>query len=82
MFRSRLKQTSGGPWPYFATLLNRNVDLHLFKRVSVCGCMSVHLVRVRVRVRVCVCACSCARVCVYLSGLEQIGTHTFSLWAK
>ena len=29
MFRSPLKPSSGGPWPYFATLLNGNVDLHL-----------------------------------------------------
>jgi hypothetical protein len=29
MFRSPFKQSSGGPWPYFATLLNWNVDLHL-----------------------------------------------------
>ena len=29
MFRSPLKPSSGGPWPYFATLLNWNVDLHL-----------------------------------------------------
>jgi hypothetical protein len=29
MFRSSLKPSSGGPWPYFATLLNWNVDLHL-----------------------------------------------------
>ena len=28
-FRSPLKQSSGGPWPYFARLLDRNVDLHL-----------------------------------------------------
>jgi hypothetical protein len=29
MFRSPLKPSSGGPWPYFAKLLNWNVDLHL-----------------------------------------------------
>ena len=29
MFRSPLKPSSGGPWPYFARLLNWNVDLHL-----------------------------------------------------
>ena len=29
MFRSPLKLSSGGPWPYFARLLNWNVDLHL-----------------------------------------------------
>jgi hypothetical protein len=29
MFRCSLKPSSGGPWPYFATLLNWNVDLHL-----------------------------------------------------
>jgi hypothetical protein len=29
MFRSPLKPSSGGPWPYLATLLNWNVDLHL-----------------------------------------------------
>ena len=40
MFRSPLKPSSGGPWPYFATLLNWNV----VTRVSVCGCMSVHSV--------------------------------------
>jgi len=28
MFRSPLKPSSGGPWPYFARLLNWNVDLH------------------------------------------------------
>jgi len=28
MFQSPLKPSSGGPWPYFATLLNWNVDLH------------------------------------------------------
>jgi len=44
MFRSPLKPSSGGPWPYFATLLNWNVDLHLLKGVSVCGCMSIHSV--------------------------------------
>ena len=27
MFRSPLKPSSGGPWPYFAMLLNWNVDL-------------------------------------------------------
>ena len=44
MFRSPLKPSSGSPWPYFSTLLNWNVDLHLLQRVSVCGCMSVHSV--------------------------------------
>ena len=29
MFRSPLKPSSGGPWPYFPRLLNWNVDLHL-----------------------------------------------------
>jgi len=29
MFRSTLKPSSGDPWPYIATLLNWNVDLHL-----------------------------------------------------
>jgi hypothetical protein len=29
MFRSPLKPPSEGPWPYFAMLLNWNVDLHL-----------------------------------------------------
>jgi hypothetical protein len=29
MFRSPLKPSSGGPWPYFVRLLNWNVDLHL-----------------------------------------------------
>jgi hypothetical protein len=29
MFRSPLKPSSGGPWPYFARLLNWNVELHL-----------------------------------------------------
>jgi hypothetical protein len=29
MFRSPLKPSSGGPWPYFAKLLNWHVDLHL-----------------------------------------------------
>jgi len=29
MFRSPLKPSSGGPWLYFARLLNWNVDLHL-----------------------------------------------------
>jgi len=29
MFRSPLKPSSGGPWLYFAVLLNWNVDLHL-----------------------------------------------------
>jgi hypothetical protein len=29
MFRSPLKPSSGGPWPYFTRLLNWNVDLHL-----------------------------------------------------
>jgi len=29
MFRSPLKPSSGGPWPYFAMLLNWNVDLLL-----------------------------------------------------
>jgi hypothetical protein len=29
MFRSPLKPSSGGPWPYFAMLLNWDVDLHL-----------------------------------------------------
>jgi hypothetical protein len=29
MFRSPLKPSSGNPWPYFARLLNCNVDLHL-----------------------------------------------------
>jgi len=50
MFRSPLKPSSGGPWPYFATLLNWNVDLHLLQksvgmwlyvnsfRLSVCVC--------------------------------------------
>jgi hypothetical protein len=28
MFWSPLKSSSGGPWPYFARLLNWNVDLH------------------------------------------------------
>ena len=35
MFRSALKPSSGGPWPYFARLLNWNVDLHLLWRVVV-----------------------------------------------
>ena len=43
MFRSPLKPSSGGPWPYFATLLNCNVDLHLLSRVSVCGWLAVWL---------------------------------------
>ena len=30
MFWSPLKPSSGGPWPYFATSLNWNVDLHSF----------------------------------------------------
>ena len=29
VFRSPLKPSAGGAWPYFATLLNWNVDLHL-----------------------------------------------------
>jgi hypothetical protein len=29
MFRSPLKPFSGGPWPYFATLVDWNVDLYL-----------------------------------------------------
>jgi hypothetical protein len=29
MFRSPLKPSSGGPWRYFARLLNWNVDLHV-----------------------------------------------------
>jgi len=29
IFRSPLKPSTGGPWPYFATLLNWNADLHL-----------------------------------------------------
>jgi hypothetical protein len=29
MFRSPFKPSSGGPWPYFARLLNWNIDLHL-----------------------------------------------------
>jgi len=29
MFRSPLKPSLGGPWPYFARLLNWNVDLRL-----------------------------------------------------
>jgi len=29
MFRPPLKPSSRGPWPYFAKLLNWNVDLHL-----------------------------------------------------
>jgi hypothetical protein len=29
MFRSSLKPSSKSPWPYFARLLNWNVDLHL-----------------------------------------------------
>jgi hypothetical protein len=44
MFLSPLKPSAVGPLPYFATLLNWNVDLHLLKRLSVCGCMSVHSV--------------------------------------
>ena len=34
MFRSPLKPSSGGPWPYFVKLLNWNVDLHLLLRVG------------------------------------------------
>ena len=40
MFRSPLKPSSGGPWPYFARLLNWNVDLHSLQRMSICDCMS------------------------------------------
>jgi hypothetical protein len=29
MFQSPLKPSSGGPWLYFARLLNWNIDLHL-----------------------------------------------------
>jgi hypothetical protein len=50
MFRSPMKPSSGGTWPYFATLMYWNIDLHLFKRMSVCGCMSVHLVGVCVHI--------------------------------
>jgi hypothetical protein len=60
MFRSPLKPSSGGPWPYFATLLNWNVDLHLLERVSVCGCMSVYSV------------CVCVWGGGYLSGLDYV----------
>jgi len=56
MFRSPLKLSSGGPWPYFARLLNWNVDLHLLERMSVCGCTSIQSV--------------C--VCVYLSGRDYV----------
>ena len=75
MFRSSLKPSSGGQWPYFVRLLNWNVDLHLLQRVSVCGCMSIYFV--------CVCVCVC--VSTYLveimswnsrHNLDQIGTHT------
>jgi len=34
MFRSPLKPSSGGPWPYFARLLNWNVDLTLRRLMS------------------------------------------------
>jgi len=75
MFRSPLKPSSGGSWPYFATLLNWNADLHSLWRVSVCGCMRIH------SVCVCVCVCVCAYLVKSMSwnpwhNLDQIGTHT------
>ena len=60
MFWSPLKPSSGGPWLYFATLLNWNADLHSLWRVSVCGCMSIH--------SICVCVC----VCGYLFGRDYV----------
>ena len=51
MFWSPLKPSSKGPWPYFARLLNWNVDLHLLQTLSLCGCMSIN--------SVCVCVCVC-----------------------
>ena len=54
MFRSPLKPSSGGPSPYFARLLNWNVDLHFFiKSVGMwlyvnsfrlCVCVGTYLV--------------------------------------
>jgi hypothetical protein len=58
MFGFPLKPSSGGPWPYFARLLNWKVDLHSWWRVSVCGCMSFRSVCVCVYVCVCVCVCT------------------------
>jgi hypothetical protein len=49
MFRSPLKPFSGGPWPYFATLLNWNVDLHfsIFNPSNTCllsdNCIRLHV---------------------------------------
>jgi hypothetical protein len=34
MFRSPLKLSSGGPWPYFAMLLNWNVGTYLVETMS------------------------------------------------
>jgi hypothetical protein len=59
MFRSPLKPSSGGPWPYFARLLNCNVHLNRYKMcwyVAVC--------------QLCVCVCVCVWVGGYLSGRD------------
>jgi len=63
VFRSSLKPSSGDPWPYYARLLNWNVDLHLLKRVSVYGCMSIHSV------------CVCVFVGTYMSRPDRYA-HT------
>jgi hypothetical protein len=69
MFRSALKPSSGCPWPYFARLLNSNVDLHLLYRVSLYGCMSVHTV--------CHCVCVCVGGGTYL--VETMSWNMFTL---
>jgi hypothetical protein len=81
MFRSPLKPSSGGPWPYFAMLLNWNVDYICYRECRyVAVCYFIPCVCVCVCVW-CVCVCVCLSVCVcgYQSGreyLDQMGTHT------
>jgi len=57
MFLSPLKPSSGGPWPYFARLLNWNVDLHVIYK----DCRYVAVCQLII-------ACACVRACACVCG--------------
>jgi len=83
MFRSPLKPSSGGPWQYFARLLNLECWF-TFVIKSVCMWLYFSSFHLCVCLCVCVCMCVCVCVCVCVCGYPHTHRqpHTDTLYNK